>query len=171
MVPAPELAIQDILRTHWDPSATVYGQVPTINTGEYRRGDSTVPVIAITGGDEGPIGGGPESGYAAMDGSGAGGIQRVGGAVTVDCVAGTYDDLSSAGPNGEALNPKQLRRELYDHAAQLLVDHQHDTAFKTISPGDATAIEFAEEEEDNVSKTFTMQFRARYSYERRPSSP
>lgn len=168
-VPAPELAIQSILRTHWDPSATSYDGTPTINTGEYRRNDTTVPLIAITGGSEGPVAAGPETGYTAMDGSGGGGLQRISGAVTVDCVAGSYDDLVGAGPNGEDLNPKQLRWDLYSHAAQLLVDYQDETAFSSISPGDGDKIESGEEEDAGVVYTFSIQFRARYLYERRPA--
>lgn len=168
-VPPPELEIQAVLRNNWDPTATVYGEQPAINTGEYRRSDETLPAISITGGDEGPINAGTTN-YSAMDGTGKGGIQRIGGAVTVDCVAGGYDDLEGAGPNGEDLNPKRLRWELYRHAAQLLVDHQENTYFKTVSPGDGNKMESAQDTADDVSYTFSVQFRAHYEYERRPSA-
>lgn len=168
--PVPELEIQKVLRSNWDPAATVYGKQPTIDTGDYRSSDATVPVISITGGNEGPIQGSPSSGYSAMDGGGAGGIQQISGAVTVDCVAGSYDDLAGAGPNGEDLHPKRLRWEMYSHATQLLVDHQHNTALMSISPGDGDKIETAQEEEDGVTYTFSIQFRARYLYERRPTA-
>lgn len=167
-VPAPELAFQSILRSHWDPSETGYDGVPVINTGEYRRNDTPVPLISITGGSEGPVLAGPETGYTAIDGSGRGGIQRISGAVTIDCVAGSYDDLVGAGPNGEDLNPKQLRWEMYAHATQLLVNYQDDTAFTSIAPGDGDKIEAAEDQDDGVTYTFSIQFRARYTYERRP---
>lgn len=167
--PAPELQIQSVLRQHWDATKTSYDGVPTINTGEYRRGDMPVPAITITGGDEGPIESGP-TGYSAMDGAGGGGMQRVGGAVTVDCVAGGYDDLVTAGEMGTALNPKQLRWELYSHAAQLLMDYQEETRLKSISPGDGTKIAEAHGD-DNASYSFRIQFRARYLYDRHPNPP
>lgn len=165
----PELIIQSILRQHWDVSETSLTAPPTINTGEYRRGDMPVPAITITGGDEGPIAG-VQTGYSAMDGAGGGGIQRLSGAVTVDCVAGSYDDLVRAGPSNTALNPKQIRWELYQHAAQLMVDHQQDTQLDTIAPGESNKIEAAHGSGDNVTYEFSVQFRARYAYERRPRS-
>lgn len=167
--PSPTLEIQHILRTYWEAGETVYGQVPSITTGEYRRGDTRPPAVTITGADEGPLAG-SNTGYMSMDGAGGGGIQKISGAVSVNCVAGSYDDLEGAGPSGQNLNPKQLREQLYQHAAQLLVDHQENTDLEMIAPGDAHHIEEAFGSGDGVSHEFRIQFRARYLYERRPRS-
>lgn len=166
--PAPELEIQAVLRTQWQDGATAYGDAPEIKTGEYRRGDTPVPVIAISGGEEGPISG-PETGYSAIDGAGGGGMQRMNGGLSLDCVAGTYDDLAGAGPNGEDLNPKQVRWQLYSHAAQLVVDNQEATALKNVSPGEATRIRESHGEGDEVSMEFRIRFRVMYNYDRRPT--
>lgn len=165
--PAPELEFQSVLRQHWSNDSISLSEPPRITTGEYRRGDTPLPIITIIGGNEGPQVG-SDTGYSAMDGSGLGALQRVGGAVTIDCVAGTYDDLVQAGESGIALNPKQVRWELYDHAAQLLVDYQHETGLKTVSPGEANSITESVGSGDNVTYEFRTQFRARYQYDRRP---
>lgn len=162
------MEIQAVLRRNWQDSATVYGATPTIDTGEYRRGDESLPAIVITGGEEGPISG-PDTGYSAIDGDGGGGMQRMNGGLTVECVAGTYDDLEDAGPSGESLNPKELRWELYSHMAQLLVDHQEATALKNISPGEATRIAEGHGSGDDEVIEFRIRCRVMYNYDRRPS--
>lgn len=159
--------MQSILRQHWNVAETSLASPPVINTGEYRRGDMPVPAITISGGDEGPLVG-SQTGYTAMDGAGGGGLQHITGAVTVDCVAGSYDDLVTAGPSGVALNPKQIRWELYQHAAQLMVNYQHATELSNIAPGEANKIQEAHGSGDNVTHEFRVQFRARYGYDRRP---
>lgn len=164
---APELDIQGILRRHWEADATSLGEAPEIHTGEYDRGDGDVPVITITDGTEGPINGG-QTQYSGIDGGGDGGMQRLGGARTVDCVAGSYDDLENADPNGGNLNPKQLRWEMYDHAAQLLVDHQLDTDNISVAPGEATLLAEAYDSDGSSEYVFSIQFRARYIRDRHP---
>lgn len=168
--PPPELEIQSLLRQHWDEAATSYDGVPTINTGEYQRGDMDLPAITITGGDEGPVEQGA-TGYSAIHGDGGGGIQEIGGAVTVDCVAGGYDDLRGVGVGGANINPKGLRWELYSHVAQLIVNHQEETWLKSIAPGTGTKIAEAHGSGDNVSYSFRIQLRARYTYDRYPDAP
>lgn len=167
--PPPELDIQAVLRTHWEDDATGLADPPGIHTGKYTRGDVAVPAVTITDGSEGPIGGG-ETGYTALDGAGRGGVQRIGGALTVDCVAGSYDDLRGAGAGGANLNPKQVRWDLYEHAAQLLVDHQLDpeTDLLWISPGEGERLAQAFGSESDVEYVFSIQFRAGYGYDRRP---
>lgn len=161
------MEIQGVLRRYWEDDATVLGRAPAIHTGKYERGDGDIPAITITDGTEGPINGG-NTGYTGLDGGGKGGMQRLGGARTIDCVAGSYDDLKGAGPNGDNLNPKQLRQQMYDHAAQLMVDHQLDTDLMTLSPGEATYLAQAYDSGDNVEQVFSIQFRAQYLRDRTP---
>lgn len=166
--PPPELEIQALLRNNWEDSATVYGATPTIITGEYRRGDTSVPAITIAGGEEGPISG-PDTGYSAIDGDGGGGMQRMNGGLTVECVAGSYDDLVDAGPANEDLNPKEVRWQLYSHMAQLVVDNQEATRLKNIAPGEATRIEEAHGQGEETTFVFRIRCRVMYNYDRRPT--
>lgn len=164
---APELQIQALLRTTWEKDATVLGEQPEIDTGSYDHSVDEAPKIAITEGDEGPIGGG-DTGYTAANGAGKGGTQRVGGARTVDCVAGSVDDLRGAGPDGEDLHPQQLRWDLYHHTTQLLVDGQLETDMMWVAPGEAQQIAQEYEDSGAVDTVFSAQFRALYGYDRSP---
>ena len=160
-----KLEIKSILINNWDSTATSYGQVPPIRSGWFER-ETNHPAIAVTSKDEGPTGG--DTGFYAMSGAGNGGVQKISGTVTIDCVAGTANELRGAGPNGEDLNPKQLREEMHQHAAQILVNQQTNTDLLFVSPGESQEIEEQTSSSDPGDVLYRTQLRAKYQYERRP---
>lgn len=162
-----KLELKALLINNWDPNATSLGTAPKIHTGWYdRNGD--IPCVTLTAKSEGPVSSG-ETQYYAMHGAGKGGVQLISGAVTIDCVAGAYEDLKGAGSNGEDLNPKQLRQEMYEHVAQLILDNQQNTNLQVIAPGEAREIEDnTNTGSDGPPVVFRAQLRAQYVYERAP---
>lgn len=157
----PKMWVRKILSENWDPAATSLGTAPAIHTGKYTHGQGDVPVIAITSADEGPLSRG-ETEYFGLDGDGGGGVQLIAGAVTVDVVAGTYEDTN--------INPKKLRWEMYDHMCDLLVQYQHTTDLRSLAPGrghDIVEMHDATNDGDGQAESaavFKKQVRVAYTY-------
>lgn len=166
-MPDAKLELRNLLINNWDPAATDYDGTPAIHTGVYDR-DGDIPCVALSAKDEGPEAGG--TGYSAMAGGGAGGggVQEISGAITVDCVAGTYGDLESAGTNGSQVNPKKLAEQMYQHVSGLVVQHYQTTALQYMAPGDADELVESVGTDNGPIHVFRTQLRVRYGYTRRP---
>lgn len=162
----PTVTVKNVLRGRWDGTQTPLSAPPEFQTGWYSR-DQRLPAITVTSKNEGPIRAG-ETGYTATHGPTGKAMQRLSGYVLVDCVAGTREDCAGLGTNGEDLNPKQVRHELYEQAAQILVDTQQTDDLHTLAPGDGQELEDRSDETD-VKVSYRMQFRASYLRDRLPN--
>ena len=164
------MEVKTLLESKWDPTKVVdrndtqvLTDTPTIHTGAYDR-DGPKPVIAISGKDEGPTSGG-QTGLYGLAASGLG-MQLIGGGLNIDFVAGTRADCKGVGTGVDTNpNPKKVRQSMYDHGAQLLLDHQRSTELRTIVPGDSREIE----DSDDGPTIYRIQCRAQFLYERDPT--
>lgn len=161
----PTVTIYNILTANWDATQTSLAEAPEIHTGFYSR-DQSLPAVTLTGGNEGVINGG-DTGFTGWNPSTGAGVQRLSGAVTIDCVAGTREDCEGLGTNGKDLNPKLVRWELYDHATTILMNNQSGVGLRTISPGDADSIvDQGIDETVDTKPVFRIQFRCQYVRDR-----
>lgn len=163
MASDPTVTLMKLLSSNWDESQTSLANPPEFHTGWYSR-DGRFPVITFTNQNEGPENGGTTR-YTAIHGPTGAGMQELSGYVLVDCVAGTREDCEGVGPNSEDLNPKKVRWELYDHAAQILTNAQTASGLKTVAPGDGQDLT----DTDEGSAVFRKQFRAYYTRDRKPN--
>lgn len=164
MASDPKVVVRNVLSTNWDGTTNdlASDQQPDIGTGSYDR-DQPLPVVTMPTMDEGPLRGG-DTGITATHGPTGKPMARLSGFVLVDAVAGTWGDLEGAGTNGEDLNPKKIRWQLYDHATQILHDNVPGE-FYSLMPTDGQELV----DDDEGPAVFRWQFRARYLRDRIPN--
>jgi hypothetical protein len=154
-----------LINSEFDVSNTSLTGGVQIHTGKWGQ-DRTDPTIACYNKDEGVIDGG-ETNQTAFSGQATGGtMQRRGGSVTIDCVAGTRDELRGAGAGGADLNPKQVRFELAKEVVRITQSFGL-TGYDSLAPGSTTDLVATSDEED-VKPTFLTQVPVRYTYQNRP---
>lgn len=153
---APELTIRDLLRTNWDSTNTSITYDPDISTAWY-QGEKDTPQVTVTNPDENPVRGG-QTGYAAADGTGKGGVQEVGGTLQVDC----WCD-SEVEPDEGA---KKVSYELAEEVTRIVMANQHSaTDLRLISPGRRT---FVPPDPDESPPVMHNNVSVQYIYEDRP---
>lgn len=166
MATDPKVALLELLETHWDASQTVLANPPEFFSAWYTR-DDTLPAVTIPDAEESAFNGGDTDMTALYRGSGKA-MQRLVGGATIDCVGGTWEDCEGIGPNGDDLNPKDVRWSLYDHSASIIVDHADDaTDIRSVMPGPSQDI-VEQPEDPDLKPVFRTQFRGTYVRDRRP---
>ncbi|MFD1515113.1 hypothetical protein [Halomarina rubra] len=169
-----KMAIMVLLRDNWDASAMPFDETQlyrqksklVFQTGWYDR-DGEMPVVTVTGKNEGPYQGGA-TGYSALHGPTGQGMQRIDGAVSVNLVAGTWEHLRGAAADGDDVNPKVAREAMYQEAARILMDAQQTDDTLVVAPGTATEIEDTGEETE--STVYRTELRVTYQYDRVPTA-
>ena len=129
-MPDPIVEVVTLIDREFDYTNTALGSRPEIHTGTWDR-DQRLPAVAVPSSTDSIITPG-ETEATAYDGEG-GFYQRHAAEVTVQCVAGTRDDLRGAGPNGENLNPKQIRAQLQQEVYRIAKNYR-TTNLRTVLP-------------------------------------
>lgn len=106
----PVITIQDLLSNNWKNANTSISYDPDIHTGWHQE-EADTPQVTVTNPEESPIDGG-RTGYSAIDGSGAGPVQELGGSVNVDC----WSDRESE----SGVNPKKLTFEFTEEIKRIV---------------------------------------------------
>lgn len=163
MTEDPTVTLWKLISNNWDVSNTSLADTPEIQTGWYDRGQK-LPAICLTGGEEGAINGG-DTGYTGWNPSNGMGVQRLSGAVTIDCVAGTREDCKGIASGGGDLNPKKVRWELYEEVARILMTYQTGGDLRTLAPGEGTSI-VDENAEVDTEPVYRRQLRVKYVRDR-----
>lgn len=117
-----------VLENHWDETAMPYeksrvngGDGMVFQSGWYsRHGDR--PIVTVTG-ESGTVVSGGRTGTSAMGFRGEP-LQLWQGAVDVNCVAGQQAHLESAGPNGDAVNPKDVRDAMWNMVREIMRENR-----------------------------------------------
>lgn len=162
-MPDAKIEVKDLLIDKWDATATDLGKNPSIYTGRYDRSKG-IPAVALSSKSEGPVNGGG-TGFSGM--TPGGNQQTIRGSVVVDAAAGSWEDLEGAAADGSDVSPKKLREQLYQHAAQICVDHTLSTSFRYLSPQKADEIEDnTGSGDDGRPVEYRTRFRVRYEYTR-----
>jgi len=162
----PTITILRLIADNWDESLVPYDtQRGTVfHTGAFDR-DGDIPVVTFQDRDESPFASG-RTGYSGTDGTSGLGMQTVGGALNVDCVAGTRSHLEGSGPNGGDLNPKLVRHRMKDQAIDIVLANQQATPFRSLSVTGDTDREYR----DGGPTVYYTQLRCAYTYARSPGS-
>lgn len=160
----PTLTILNAIEAGWDTASSVLASKPEMQTGWYDRSQK-LPAITFTNKNETPLGGGNNPYYATHQPTGKG-MNRISGYVLVDCVAGTRGDCEGVGTNGEDLNPKQVRHDLYEQATQILTDTQQQNDLFSLGAGQGREVV----DTDDGPASYRVQWRARYLRDRVPTA-
>jgi len=161
----PVMVVLSLLVNRWDSARTPLAGDPEIHTGQFSA-DGKHPAVAVGfSTDEGPIGGG-DTGYTATHQPSGKGMQRLGGFVMIDVVAGTRAECADVGPNGSSVNPKTVRWGLYDHATQILTDAERPGDFRSVAPRGMNRLVDTEAGD----ALYHLQFRAVYIRDRLPTA-
>lgn len=162
MTTDPKVAVLDVLKSNWDASQTVLANPPEFFSAWYTR-DDRLPAVTVPSNEESVLDGGA-TGSSNLSAS----MQRLQGTVTIDCVAGTWEDCEDVGSNSADRNPKQVRWSLYDHASAILVNNNASaTGLRSVMPGNANDITDQTTDPD-TAPVFRRQLRATYVRDRRP---
>lgn len=163
------IVLLELLRDNWNPSQVtdrngnqVLGEAPDFHSGWYDR-EGNLPAVTFSNKSESPISGG-NTDYYGTDSTGLG-MNLMGGALSINFVAGTRAQLEGAGQFGRNINPKQARSAMTEHGRQILIDNQRQVGFRSLNPGAATEIE----DTDDGPTVYRTENRVRYTYTEVPS--
>lgn len=163
-MPDPILTVKSLLASKWSASATSLADEPIIAT---HSANGEPPSVVVKNMNESPYGAGP-AGYSGVGGgTESAGVQDIDGTVDVYCTAGSVKQLKGAAEDGSDINPLALRFELYNHAADLVVEHQLDTELGSVAPSEANSTVKTVGPEDDPTELFGAMFRVKYTYDRR----
>ncbi len=154
----PKLVIRNCLRESWDNN-----NVPTnleahdIHTGWFDDGKG-FPQIAVSNRDE-SVAGATDTGFTAIAGDGAGGVQDRAGTVLVTAFAGSRDEYEQDGL--ERLQAEDMGTEI----SRIIGQNQ--------SPGEYLALALGPREDivdtETTPSEHGIQFRIRYLWQKEPS--
>lgn len=162
----PKVGVLDVLEEYWDASQTPLADPPEFHTGRYDR-EGTLPAITVPNMQESPQGDGG-TGLAGITGKSGKGVQILNGGVTIDIVAGTWEDCEGVGANGADRNPKAVRWQLYEHTAQIILNQaRFVSGTKLAAPGSGTEVVDKSDDPD-LKPVFRHEFRATFVRFRRP---
>lgn len=113
----PRIIIRNVASTDYLASNTTLTATPAFHTGWYNYG-STDPQVTFTNIEEGTAEGG-DTGLSGGTGDGRS-VQKRAGTVTVNCWAGTREDMEGMGPGGGDLNPKSASYQMAREVARVL---------------------------------------------------
>lgn len=170
--PDPKMEILSLLRDNWDASLMPFDETKlysnksklVFHTGWYDR-DGDIPCVTVGSKSEGPLAGGT-TGLTAQHASGKP-MQRVDGAVSVNLVAGGWPHLRGTAPDGSDVNPKAAREEMYQHAAQILVDVPGTGPLLVNAPGQSQEVQ--DTGDDSEHTIYRVSMRAGYQWDRIPN--
>jgi len=134
----PVLTVTRLLRNN----SSRYDVNPDIHTGKYRE-NSSDPQIAVVFQEESPLNGG-ETGYAAINPTGKGGVQHLVGVIYCRC----YDNYDRTN------DVKSTTYGMKETSGQIIVDNQLDQDdLEWLGPGSA---EMIVEDEDPVTVHYLL---------------
>ena len=153
----PKLLIRDLLRADWDN-----GNVPTdlsetdIHTGWFEDGKG-FPQVAVSNRDESVANGG-DTGYSAIAGDGAGGVQDRTGTVLVTAFAGSREEYSQRGLE------RLQAEDMGDEIARIMGHHQSPDEYLSLAVGPRTDIV----DQESSPTEYAVQVQMRYIWKREP---
>lgn len=153
----PKLTVRDTLRDLWD-NGVVHESLGNrdIHTGWYDDGKG-FPQVAVSNRDENVAGGG-QTGFSAIAGDGAGGVQSRTGTVLVTAFAGSREDYDIT--RGQRLQAEQMGNEV----SRVLGHNQSPSEYLTLAVGPRTDLV-----DDDASPTeYAVQFQVRYTWTKEP---
>lgn len=153
----PKLVVRDLLRDGWRNTA-----VPTdvgmtdIHTGWY-DGNKGFPQVAVSNRNESVAGGG-QTGFNAIAGDGAGGVQDRTGTILVTVFAGSRDDYDDVGA-------EQLQAEMVgDEVSRVIGHHQSPDEYLALSVGPREDLV----DNEAAPTEYAVQFQIRYVWQKEP---
>lgn len=153
-----KLTVRDVIRSTIDDSSFPTGlDTDDIHTGWYDNGKSA-PQISVTNDEQSPFGGG-ETGFSAIDGGGAGGIQTRSGTVLVTTWAGSRDDYDANGL--EQLQAESMASEI----ERIVGANQSPGSLRSLSIDSRTRIV----DDDASPSEHSVQFELRFTWIKTPS--
>lgn len=148
----PVLTVSNLLQDNWAASNT-NSTTPNIHTGKYRE-DEADPQVAVVPQTEVPLNGG-DSGYSAIDGSGSGAVQTLGGVIQCDC-RDNYDRTD---------NVKDNLYKIKEEVARLVMQNQlNNDDLRVLAPGETTGYDVTNQEPVRLQTLQPVQ----YIRDRRP---
>jgi hypothetical protein len=145
-----KLTVRDLLQTAWGATLPAAVETDDIHTGWHDAGKGD-PQVSVTNDEESPFGGG-ETGYSAIDGGGAGGIQTRSGTVLVTAWAGSRDDYDNRGE--EQLQAQGMANEI----ERIVGQNQSPGALRSLAVGSRTKIVDDDESPPEHAVQFQLQF-------------
>jgi hypothetical protein len=153
----PKLLVRDILRDEFDDTNVPVGlDQRDIHTGWYDDGKG-FPQIAVSNRDENVAGGG-QTGFTAIAGDGAGGVQNRTGTVLVTAFAGSREEYDSRGL--ERLQAEQMG----DEVSRVIGANQSPDAYLTLSVGPRADLL----DTDANPTEYAVQYQVRYNWTKEP---
>ena len=154
----PKLVVRDIIRDGWDDTNVPVGlSTRDIHTGWFNDGKG-FPQVAVSNRDENVAGGG-ETGFTAIAGDGAGGVQNRTGTVLVTAFAGSREEYDSRGLE------RLQAEEMGDEVSRVIGGTQSPGDYLTLSVGPRTDLI----DTDANPTEYAVQYQIRYNWTKEPS--